>query len=217
VNVRREFHSLLTGLVLVTAVAGSVGAEELEEVVREGKALREHVSVQSVEAVEGEEITKDRLEAMIRKLNAIRVPPPARKAVAAKPVETATATPQAASRPVATEAAAGPELSPESVADPAQALQVADCLYRAGRRENALPFYERVATEAAGSPPGEWALLQKGVCTEATDLREAAETYRTLAASGSESVWAQMAAVREQLCRWRARESIEELFEDPTP
>jgi tetratricopeptide (TPR) repeat protein len=78
----------------------------------------------------------------------------------------------------------------------------ADLLYRAGRRDESVPLYERVVASWPSSAEAPWALLQvANAARRAARFDEARSRYEELLARWPESRWAPMA-------QWGARESI---------
>jgi len=98
----------------------------------------------------------------------------------------------------------------------ANALELAEILYRSGRLEQAAKVY-RLAYNAAAADDNvavenkAWMLLQVGNCLRDIDASGAAEAYKQVVTEYANSMWKDMAKTQLALLNWYASDKPEEL------
>ena len=223
----RILASLSFAAAILLAAVAACGAGGETSVSREIEVSKRELLSASIQSFESDADSSSQLAELVKTLGALRVlslgemrpttakPTVPRRAPGTPETRPALAAQSAESQPATRPARAPISLDPGTVDDPITLVMLADSLYRAGRYEEALGFYQRITELDATDDLTLWARLQKAACMEKTDVAQAADAYHEVVREGNDMVWGEIADIRERIARWRAREPIEEILEVP--
>gem|GEM_PF-4872135 len=100
----------------------------------------------------------------------------------------------------------------------ADALTLAEVLFRSGRNAEAAALYDRILTvtdpnDRRAADDRAWALLQRGRCLHETDGAAAMESYRGLLREFPQSPWVAVTKAQMELVAWLAQDKPLDLLE----
>ena len=92
-------------------------------------------------------------------------------------------------------------------------LGLADALYKCGRLDAAVTFYDKALEQASEENARAWMLFQMGNCLKTVDPVAAQSNYKRLVAEHPKSLWVAPAIAQERVLAWRIQNKPQSLIQ----
>jgi tetratricopeptide (TPR) repeat protein len=198
--------------VLTGAASAGDEASDPNSILEQSRMLRRQFIMQTTSSVAEKTLQEqeDSLAKLIEQVRSLQTPlvrqDPNTPPVLKKTTETVQTTPPSTKAVLSDPNTTGEEILKKleqetSILSP---IQLADVLYRAGKPEQALRFYEMALQGAEKETPTvhQWLLFQTANCLKATDADRAGKLYEELIRLYPNSGWAPVSQARRQMLGW---------------